>query len=171
MTLGLTIGTAAFGADGVGPGVQPANSMQGRVHKTSLNQRLTLTSEQVAAAENLPASAPLNNPLWKSAYALDVELVSTDFDGNILDDATVPLVEREWAFIDRWVVEQSSKQSRVNGSVLHSLITEPDPSLMVLALDLQPMATLISVNQSDIGHVVIVTRRHATPRLDCGAST
>jgi hypothetical protein len=119
-----------------------------------------LTPEKAAAAEKLSAQAEHDPTLIKHAYTLDAKLVSNDFLATLIHPAlSVPLELHEWALLDEWLLRQAAQRTRVDAHDYQEIVATLDPTLKVVATDLRQGTTLISTDQGNIGHVVIVTRQ------------
>jgi hypothetical protein len=125
-----------------------------------------LNPERAAAAEKLSARAEHDPALIQRAYELDAQLVSDDFvDNDTLTnpELSVPLELHEWAFMDQWLLQQSAQRTPANAHDYEEIVSALDPTIQVVAVDLQSGTTLISTVRTGIGHVVIVTRQGTKP--------
>jgi hypothetical protein len=125
-----------------------------------------LTPQKAAAAEKLSAQAEHDPHLIQNAYELDAKLVSNDFEDNdtlIHPALSVPLELHEWAFMDEWLLQQGAQSTSVDAHDYEEIVAALDPTIKVVATDLRPDATLISMVQTGIGHVVIITRQATKP--------
>lgn len=123
--------------------------------------RPMLTAHQVAAAEKLAELAMHHHALVKGAYRQIAQMVVKDFDGADLGLQSPPLILRQWSLLDAWVIRQAAEQRAGGG--YPELLSKLDPSLQVLTLDLGADTTLLAVNASGIGHIVIVQKGLPVP--------
>lgn len=125
--------------------------------------RSMLTPQQVAVAEKLADLGLHHRALLKVAYRQLAALVVKDFDGGELDLQSPPLILREWSLLDAWLAHQALERRAGEREPYAQLLSKLDPSLQVLSVELGANSTLLAVNASGIGHVMVVQKGQSAP--------
>ncbi|HWG75440.1 MAG TPA: DUF6794 domain-containing protein [Steroidobacteraceae bacterium] len=134
-----------------------------------------LTPDEAAAAQRLSAQAETDPALTQRAYVLDAKLVSDDLLDTLSHPAlSVPLELQEWRLMNQWISQQGAKLGAADAGGYERIVAALDPTIRVDATDLQPGTTLISIDQGEIGHVLVVGTAPGKPpriwRIDAGPS-